>query len=185
MRSTGPDTTQSSGALMAAMLRPAGMRCGASASGSDTLSMPPAGSVSNSRPRRATSRMPSSHADDAGEAGGHVLAGAVADHRGRARCPSDSSSLAMRVRGREQRGQVRPTAARAGGSLPRRGRRRGTAAWRRSSPSCGLTTAQHASIASRYTGSCSYSSRAHAGVLRAAARHHEHHRRARRACGGW
>ena len=57
---SGPDTAQRSGALTEAMSSPSPISARNSSSGSDTLSIPPAGTVSNSRPRSRIRSMQSS-----------------------------------------------------------------------------------------------------------------------------
>ena len=76
-----------------------------------TLTIAPFGSVSNSRPRMATSARPVLHRDHARQARGGVLAGAVADHRRRGDAPR-LEQPAHRHLGGVQRGSATDGASR-------------------------------------------------------------------------
>ena len=126
---------------MAAMSRSPSSSDRASDSGSSTASIEPGGCACISRPRSATTASASSRVKHAGEAGGDVLADAVADHRGRPDAPVDASSRASAYSTTNRAGCVTARLARAARrrSVPALA---GTGASARSSPRCRLEDAR-------------------------------------------
>ena len=144
--SVGPEATHSVGELIAAMLRPTGSRSRSSASPSETLSMEPDGSVSNSRPRSATIARPSCMLMTP-ERQAATYSPALCPMSAAGSTPHDASSLAVansvaNKAGRATLGRSRAALALSVSSVE-------NSTLRRSSPSCGEMKSQHASTAAR------------------------------------
>ena len=169
-----PDTTHEPSALTAAMARSRGMRARTSASGSGTASMPPGASDLEQAPAQQHEAQRVVERHDAGQAGGGVLAHAVADERVGPHAPRHPLP-GERVLDREQRRQ--PPRRRFELRRRRRGRpaARLASMQRRRDRAPAPRQLRHRSTLVRETPARARSSPCPmADVLRAAAGEHEH-----------
>ena len=179
---SGPDATHRSAALTAAMLSPVGQQRAQLVLGQRHADHRPLRQRLEQAPAQRDERQAVLHRHDAGQAGGGVLAGAVADHRRRRDAPR-LEQAAHRHLGGEQRRAGRSTAP-PGARVASSRSPSGYSAASRSTPPAARRRVGAVVDDGPVDGLLVVQLATHAGVLRAAARHHEHDRRRARRGGG-
>ncbi len=151
---TGPEATQRSAVLIAAMLRPSGSTSRSSSSDSGTLTIAPFGNVSNSRPRNAMSASPSS-IDTTSERQAAAYSPALWPIIAAGVIPHDSSSRPIATSVANSAGSATDGASSrtVASSRSPAGKRAAS----RSTPPASRRASAQSSMTARYTGSSSYS----------------------------